>query len=55
MSRQQISDFETQRYDTMSLINAKTISHELECSIEDLYEWIPILPSERSKEKGGKA
>lgn len=54
MPRQQVSDYANDRI-TMSLRNAKVIASAINCRIEDLYEWIPIKPSDRSTKKGGKA
>lgn len=33
----------------MSLANAKTVAHALQIPIDDLYEWIPVKPSERKR------
>lgn len=40
ISRNQISDYSNNRYKT-SLKNAKIIATELNCKIDDLYEWVP--------------
>jgi transcriptional regulator with XRE-family HTH domain len=52
MPKQQISDYVNNRV-TMSLKNAKNIASAINCTIDDLYEWIPIDPREykRSKRK----
>jgi transcriptional regulator with XRE-family HTH domain len=50
MPKQQISDYANDR-SVMSLINAKIIASALRCPIDDLYEWIPIDPSERKRSK----
>ncbi|OAJ75129.1 hypothetical protein AYJ08_05795 [Brevibacillus sp. SKDU10] len=50
MPEQQISDYVNGRI-KMSLDNARTLSHILQCSIEDLYEWEQIAPSQRSRSK----
>ncbi|KIL42047.1 hypothetical protein SD70_02350 [Gordoniibacillus kamchatkensis] len=49
MSRQQVSDYATGVKNSMHLSTAKTIASAIGCSIDDLYEWIEIKPSKRSK------
>lgn len=50
MPRAQINDYAMNRK-IMSLKNAKSIAAVLECRIDDLYEWIPVPPSKRSRRK----
>ncbi|QHZ58640.1 helix-turn-helix transcriptional regulator [Brevibacillus sp. NSP2.1] len=38
----------------MSLGNAKTVAHALRIHIDDLYEWIPVKPTERKRARRRK-
>ncbi|UYZ12180.1 helix-turn-helix transcriptional regulator [Brevibacillus sp. WF146] len=38
----------------MSLGNAKSVAHALGIHIDDLYEWIPVKPSERKRRRRQK-
>jgi transcriptional regulator with XRE-family HTH domain len=42
MSASQINDYIHNRKKTMSLSNAKTIANALDCTIDDLYEWVYV-------------
>lgn len=53
MPAQQISDYANDRI-TMSLRNAKSIAHAIGCSIDNLYEWEQIPPSQRSRKRRQK-
>ncbi|MCM3619205.1 helix-turn-helix transcriptional regulator [Sutcliffiella horikoshii] len=45
ISRNQLSDYCNNRYIT-SMKNAKSIATALKCSIDDLYEWVPVDSSQ---------
>lgn len=53
MPPSQISDWAND-LKKMSLGNAKTIAHALRIHIDDLYEWIPVEPSERKRSRRRK-
>lgn len=50
MPRAQINDYAMNR-SFMSLKNAKSIAAELDCIIDDLYEWVHIPSSNRSRRR----
>lgn len=53
MSQSQVSDW-VNDVKKMSLSNAKSVAHVLRVHIDDLYEWIPIDPSERKRARRRK-
>ncbi|MBU8715438.1 helix-turn-helix domain-containing protein [Brevibacillus parabrevis] len=53
MPPSQISDWAND-VKKMSLGNAKSVAHALHIHIDDLYEWIPVDPSERKRARRRK-
>lgn len=46
----QISDYVNNRK-KMSLRNAKSIAAEINCYIDDLYEWVPVHSAQRKRSR----
>jgi len=53
MSASQVSDW-VNNVKKMSLGNAKTVANALGIVIDDLYEWIPVKPTERKRSRRRK-
>ncbi len=53
MERQQISDYANTRH-IMSLEIAKSSAEIIGCSIDDLYDWDEVPPSERKLKQTGE-